>query len=64
MLNDFRNAAYPGGHTGQAQTQGLDPHEIDLFAQDPARIILAKTRGPDQGLRFIVRRILAKVGAG
>ncbi|MNR07951.1 hypothetical protein D3C85_1240850 [compost metagenome] len=46
---------------GQAQTQGLNAQKVDLFFQNPARVVLAEARRLDQGGGFVLRRIGADV---
>jgi len=48
----------------QPQTQRLDAQQVDLLAEQPARIIFAKAIGRHQRQIFIVRGIGHKVGTG
>ncbi|MNE41074.1 hypothetical protein D3C80_1351260 [compost metagenome] len=46
---------------GQAQTQGLDAQEVDLFFQNPAGVVFAEAGRLHQGKGFVLRRIGADV---
>ena len=52
------------GQSGQAKTQSLDSDEIDLFAQAPARIVLAKAGRTDEGFSLEFGCVGAQVLAG
>ena len=37
----------------QTEAERLDAHQVDLLLEQPARVVFAKARGLDHGLRFI-----------
>ena len=47
--------------SGQAKAQRLNAEKVDLFFQDPARVVFAETGRLHQGKGLILRRIGADV---
>ena len=51
--DDLRLHAHLVEERAEAEAERLDPHQVDLLLEQPARVVFAKARGLDHGLRFV-----------
>ena len=54
--------AMTAGQRGDAEADGVEPHEIDLLGKQPARIVFAKAGGLDEREALEVGRVGLQVG--
>ena len=53
----------PAGERGEPQADGVEPHEVDLLGEQPARVVLAKSGRLDERQTLEVGRVGFQVGA-
>ena len=53
----------PAGQGGETQADGIEPHQVDLLGEQPARVVLAKAGRLDERKPLELGRVGLQVGA-